>query len=58
MTNEEQIKTMSRYDLAHFLCDLMSADDCDNRCPASNYCSKGYNGMITWLEMETGYPDE
>lgn len=48
-TNEEHIRTMSRKDLARFLCALMNSDDCDERCPAREYCYPGHNGMEEYL---------
>ncbi len=52
MTNFENIKQMSKEDLAKFLCDMQSADDCANSCPARDMCRLGHNGMVKWLESE------
>lgn len=48
-TNAERIRTMTDADLGFFLCSLMNADDCYNRCPAREYCRSGHNGMGEYL---------
>ena len=35
--------------IATRICNSYDADDCDAKCPASDYCRKGHNGMIDWL---------
>lgn len=52
MTNYENIKSMDVLDLGLFLCNLMNADCCQERCPAKDFCSTGHNGMKYWLEQE------
>ena len=51
MTNFENIKQMSKEELASFLCDHIGAVSCDY-CPASEFCSFRNNGMVKWLESE------
>lgn len=53
MNQYEKIKQMDKSELAAFLCNLMCADCCNNRCPAREYCSTGRTGMKGWLESET-----
>lgn len=48
-TEQERIQTMSRKELARFLCSLMDADDCNDKCPARNYCWANHNGMEEYL---------
>lgn len=52
MKRIEKIREMSAEELAIFLCTLMSADDCDRKCPAVEYCYLNHNGMLDWLEGE------
>ena len=52
MNQYEKIKQMDKSELGAFLCNLMCADCCNNRCPASEYCKTGRTGMKAWLESE------
>lgn len=52
MKNYDRIKQMDKDELSNFLCNLMCADCCENRCPAKEYCSTGHTGMKKWLESE------
>ena len=52
MSNFENIKQMSETDLAAFLCNLMCAECCTERCPARDHCSNGHNGMLMYLREE------
>lgn len=52
MTRFEWIQSMDESELAEFLCDLMCADCCEERCLARSECSIGNNGMRKWLESE------
>lgn len=52
MTNHENIKDMTVNELASFLCNLMCAECCENRCPAKELCHSGHTGMKKWLESE------
>lgn len=52
MKRIEKIKQMSAEELARFLCILMTASDCESRCPASELCYFNHNGMLEWLESE------
>ena len=52
MSNFENIKQMSKEDLAAFLCNLMCADCCETRCPARAECSYGHSGMLDFLDKE------
>jgi hypothetical protein len=53
MTNYERIKDMDKEEMSKFLCNLMCADCCENRCPASELCCTGHLGMRDWLEKES-----
>lgn len=48
-TEYERIQAMSPKELGKFLCSLMSADECYDRCPAREYCRPGHNGMEKYL---------
>lgn len=58
MTNLETIRTMSKVELASFLCDLFSADGCNDLCPGRKYCRLMYKGLLDWLDTEAGECDE
>ena len=36
-------------ELAIRICDSYTAEDCDTKCPAKEYCHLGHTGMIDWL---------
>ena len=52
MTNYEEITRMTVEELAAFLCNLMCADCCKERCPARTYCRKGHTGTKDWLTAD------
>lgn len=55
MTNGEWIRQMDDYDLAAFLCKLVSSDGCygvQNPCPAAKKCYRGHNGMADYLKAK------
>lgn len=52
MTNLEWIRSASREQLANFLCNFFGADDCDDKCPGSQYCRVMHKGLLDWLDME------
>ena len=53
MTNYQKIQQMDKEELSLFLCNLMCAECCETRCPASDFCSTRHAGMKDWLESET-----
>ena len=55
MTNLERIQTMSKEELAAFLCNLF--ENCTEKCPGFEYCRKGYKGLKSWLDMEADEDD-
>lgn len=52
MNQYKKIMQMDKEELSNFLCNLMCADCCENRCPAKEYCTNGHTGMKDWLESE------
>ncbi len=52
MTHHEDLKRMTVDELAAFLCNLMCADCCRERCPARDFCRHGHTGMADWLKAE------
>lgn len=58
MTNFEMIRTMNKSELAAFLCDLLNADGCSERCMGYDYCRRHHKGLIDWLDMEADYCTE
>ena len=51
MTNGDSILDKSNYDLALWLCELFSADDCNSRCPGWDTCLLGHKGLIDWMNQ-------
>lgn len=51
MTNANCIRQMDDYELAKFLCNLISSDNC-YKCVAKDHCRFGHNGMLDWLQEE------
>lgn len=51
MTNGDSIRDKSNYDLALWLCELFSADDCNSRCPGRDTCQFGHKGLIDWMNQ-------
>lgn len=53
MTNLEWIQSMSREELADFLCGYMGAESCSEiTCPGYDYCRMRHKGLLDWLSME------
>lgn len=50
-TNADRIRAMSDEQLAEWLCSLMTAECCDQRCPARGICSLGDNGLVKWMKQ-------
>lgn len=50
-TNADRIRDMSDDQLAKWLCSLMTAECCDQRCPARDICSLGDNGLVKWMKQ-------
>lgn len=51
MTNADKIRAMSDEELAEWLCSLMTAECCDQRCPARDICNLGDNGLVKWMKQ-------
>ena len=51
MTNADRIRSMSDEELAEWLCSLMTAECCDQRCPARDICNLGDNGLVKWMKQ-------
>ena len=54
MTNLEYIRTCCQTELAYLLCKLSSPDGtihCSD-CVANEFCHRGHNGFIEWLEKQ------
>lgn len=51
LTNADRIRSMTDEQLAEWLCSLMTADCCDQRCPARDICSLGDNGLVKWMKQ-------
>lgn len=47
-------KVMTLQELATRICNSYDMDDCD-KCPATEHCRAGHNGMIDWLRKVLGY---
>lgn len=58
MTNLEKIRTMSREELANWLCNLFGADACTAKCPGFEFCRLRHKGLLDWLDAEAGECDE
>ena len=50
-TNAARIRAMSDEELAKWLCSLMTAECCDQRCPARDICNLGDNGLAKWMKQ-------
>lgn len=50
-TNADRIRRMSDEELAEWLCSLMTAECCDQRCPARDICNLGDNGLVKWMKQ-------
>lgn len=50
-TNADMIRSMNDEELAEWLCSLMTADCCDQRCPARDICNLGDNGLAKWIKQ-------
>lgn len=51
ITNADRIRAMSDEELAEWMCSLMTAECCDQRCPARNICNLGDNGLVKWMKQ-------
>lgn len=43
-------KTMTLEELANKLCSSYTAEECYEKCPASDFCYRGHKGMTDWLK--------
>lgn len=50
-TNADRIRAMSDEELAEWLCSLMTAECCDQRCLARDICNLGDNGLVKWMKQ-------
>lgn len=50
-TNADRIRAMSDEELAGWLCRLMTAECCDQRCPGRDICNLGDNGLVKWMKQ-------
>lgn len=50
-TNADRIRSMSDEQLAKWLCSIMTAECCDQRCPARDICNLGDNGLVKWMKQ-------
>lgn len=50
-TNGDRIRSMSDEELAEWICSIMTAECCDQRCPAHDICSLGDNGLVKWMKQ-------
>lgn len=51
MTNADRIRSMNDEELAEWMCSLMTAECCDQRCPARDICNLGDNGLVKWMKQ-------
>lgn len=51
ITNADRIRAMSDEELAEWMCSLMTAECCDQRCPARDICNLGDNGLVKWMKQ-------
>ena len=51
MTNSDRIRSMNDEELAEWMCSLMTAECCDQRCPARDICNLGDNGLVKWMKQ-------
>lgn len=51
MTNADRIRAMSNEELAKWICSIMTAECCDQRCPAMDICNLGDNGLVKWMKQ-------
>lgn len=51
LSNADRIRAMSDEELAKWLCSLMTAECCDQRCPARDICHLGDNGLVKWMKQ-------
>lgn len=51
MTNADHIRAMSDEELARWICSIMTAECCDQRCPARDICNLGDNGLAKWMKQ-------
>ena len=51
ITNADRIRSMNDEELAEWMCSLMTAECCDQRCPARDICNLGDNGLVKWMKQ-------
>lgn len=51
MTNADRIRAMTDEELAKWICSIMTAECCDQRCPARDICNLGDNGLVKWMKQ-------
>lgn len=51
LTNADRIRAMSDEQLAEWLCSIMTAECCDQRCPGRDICNIGDNGLLKWMKQ-------
>lgn len=51
ITNADRIRAMSDEELAEWICSIMTAECCDQRCPARDICNLGDNGLVKWMKQ-------
>lgn len=51
VTNADRIRSMTDEELAEWICSLMTAECCDQRCPARDICGLGDNGLVKWMKQ-------
>lgn len=50
-TNADLIRSMTDEELAKWICSIMTAECCDQRCPGRDICNFGDNGLVKWLKQ-------
>lgn len=52
LTNADHIRSMSDEELAEWICSIMTAECCDQRCPGRDICTPGSNGLVKWMKQQ------
>jgi hypothetical protein len=50
-SNADHIRAMSDEELARWICSIMTAECCGQRCPARDICNLGDNGLVKWMKQ-------
>ena len=50
-TNADRIRSMSDEEIAKWICSIMTAECCDQRCPGRDICNPGSNGLVKWMKQ-------